>query len=227
MLKLTYDYPLLRILLSAALFFFSVYMMRVAKIGVVFFLVGIVVIYVQSFVDMTDQAEVLVRLVLWVWVAVNYPIALTLLINTVLLPAEPVQQLESGNAAANCWRLTPSLAQSRAGGGPVAGPITRDSIQTGMLTLQKLLRSRRCATPTIGKREAFHLARVATVSRLYRGSGRTCPRRGSDPRQRVVPALRADCRALDEAIRAGEPFTRALPPADRPGHGMPGALRTR
>ncbi|KWE67646.1 hypothetical protein WL77_14250 [Burkholderia ubonensis] len=34
-LKLTYDYPLLRILLASALFFFRVYLMRVARIGVV------------------------------------------------------------------------------------------------------------------------------------------------------------------------------------------------
>ena len=32
-------------------------MMWVAKIGAAFFLVGIIVIYVQSFVDMTDKAE--------------------------------------------------------------------------------------------------------------------------------------------------------------------------
>jgi len=91
--KLTYDYPLLRILLSAALFFISVYMTRVTKIGAAFFLVGIFVIYLQSFVDMTDQAEALVRVSLWVWVAESYAIAVTLLINTVCLPAEPAQQL--------------------------------------------------------------------------------------------------------------------------------------
>src|ERR1700761_9113013 len=137
-LKFTYDYPLLRILLSAALFFFSAYMMRVAKIGAAFFLVGIVVIYVQSFVDMTDQAEALVRIALWVWVAVNYAIAVTLVINTLCLPAEPVQQLEHamlGQLAAVDARLAGvERREPRAG-----GPDSR-SVQASMLTLQKLLR---------------------------------------------------------------------------------------
>lgn len=48
-LKLTFDYPLLRIVTASVLFFVSVYLMRVLKIGVVFFIVAIVVIYVQSF----------------------------------------------------------------------------------------------------------------------------------------------------------------------------------
>ncbi|MEX3812569.1 hypothetical protein AB3X96_20285 [Paraburkholderia sp. BR13439] len=65
MLKLTFDYPLLRILLSAALFFASAYLMRVANIGAAFFVVGIVEIYFQSFVDLTDHAEALVRIALW------------------------------------------------------------------------------------------------------------------------------------------------------------------
>src|ERR1700676_1367200 len=82
LLKFTFDYPLLRLVLASLLFFGSVYFMRVLKIGVVFFIVAIVVIYVQSFVDQTDQADLLIRAVLWVWIAVNYPIALTLVVNT-------------------------------------------------------------------------------------------------------------------------------------------------
>ena len=70
-LKFTYDYPMLRILLSSALFFLSVFLMRVTKVGVLFFLMALVVIYTQSFVDLTPQAEVVIRLVLWVWVAIK------------------------------------------------------------------------------------------------------------------------------------------------------------
>src|SRR6201991_4637003 len=52
LLKLTFDYPLLRIVVASVLFFGSVYLLRVLKIGVVFFIVAIIVIYVQSFVDL-------------------------------------------------------------------------------------------------------------------------------------------------------------------------------
>src|ERR1700688_5033518 len=94
LLKFTFDYPLVRIVVASLMFLGSVYLMRILKIGAVFFIVALIVIYVQSFVDRTDQAEILIRAVLWVWVAVNYPIALTLLINSLLLPAEPQRQLK-------------------------------------------------------------------------------------------------------------------------------------
>ena len=93
---LTFNYPLLRITVASAIFFCCVYMMRaVSKLGLVFFLVAIIVIYAQSFVDLTDNAEQLVRSCLWVWSAVNYPVVVALIINTVFLPAEPERQLRA------------------------------------------------------------------------------------------------------------------------------------
>ncbi|HMC47178.1 MAG TPA: FUSC family protein, partial [Caballeronia sp.] len=88
--RLTFDYPLLRIIVASAIFFCSAYLMRaVAKLGLVFFLVSLIVIYAQTFADQTDNAEALVRDCLWVWVAVNYSVVLSLIINTLFLPAEP------------------------------------------------------------------------------------------------------------------------------------------
>lgn len=220
--KLTYDYPLLRILLSAALFFISVYMTRVTKIGAAFFLVGIFVIYLQSFVDMTDQAEALVRISLWIWVAESYAIAVTLLINTLCLPAEPVQQLENamlGQLAAVHARLG-GLER----GEPGAGGFNARDVQTGMLTLQKLLRFSTMRDPGYRRRQAFHLARVATVSRLYAAAAHLPGTAGAIPAG-IIPALRDACTCLVDAIRTGQRFT--LPDAltNMPDVGMPGALR--
>jgi multidrug resistance protein MdtO len=90
---LTFDYPLLRIIVASAIFFCSVYLMRaVTKLGLVFFLVALIVIYSQSFVDRTDNAEQLVRGLLWVWSAVTYPVVVALIIN----PSP------SGNCARRC-----------------------------------------------------------------------------------------------------------------------------
>src|SRR6201997_4333998 len=138
LLKFTFDYPLLRIVVASVVFFGSVYLLRVLKIGVVFFIVAIVVIYVQSFVDQTDQADLLIRAVLWVWVAVNYPIALALVVNTLLLPAEPQLQLKAEihrQLAALDMRLTQLIDNT-----PNVAPITLAAVQQGALTLQKLLR---------------------------------------------------------------------------------------
>jgi multidrug resistance protein MdtO len=217
LLKFTFDYPLLRIVIASAVFFGSVYLLRVLKIGVVFFVVAIVVIYVQSFVDRTDQADLLIRAVLWVWVAVNYPIALTLVVNTLLLPAEPQLQLEAEmhrQIAALDSRLT-QLIDGTTG----IEPVTLTAVQQGALTLQKLLRFTTMRDARYREHQALQLARIATVSRLYRGASelpRTLPG-ASDAHLAVLRELRANVCALDESLRSDEPFryVRITTPAQR------------
>jgi multidrug resistance protein MdtO len=197
---------LLRIVIASLLFFGSVYLIRVLKIGVVFFIVAIVVIYVQSFVDRTDQADLLIRAVLWVWVAVNYPIALTLVVNTLLLPAEPQLQLKAEihrQLAALETRLTQQID-----GATSAAPITLAAVQQGALSLQKLLRFTTMRDAHYREHQALQLACIATVSRLYRGASElplSWP--GASAAQRaMLRELRANCRALDESVMTGEPY---------------------
>lgn len=206
LLKFTFDYPLLRIVVASVVFFGSVYLLRVLKIGVVFFIVAIVVIYVQSFVDQTDQADLLIRAVLWVWVAVNYPIALALVVNTLLLPAEPQLQLKAEihrQLAALDMRLTQLIDNT-----PNVAPITLAAVQQGALTLQKLLRFTTMRDAHFREHQAAQLACIATVSRLYRGASElpdTWPA-PSPARRAMLSELRANVRALDEAVMSGEPY---------------------
>jgi multidrug resistance protein MdtO len=207
LLKFTFDYPLLRIVIASLLFFGSVYLIRVLKIGVVFFIVAIVVIYVQSFVDRTDQADILIRAVLWVWVAVNYPIALTLMVNTLLLPAEPQLQLKAEihrQLTALQTRLTQLID-----GTTNAVPITLQAVQQGALTLQKLLRFTTMRDAHYREHQALQLACIATVSRLYRGARKLPPGGGpgaTAAQLAMLRELRVNCRALDEAVMSGEPY---------------------
>nr|WP_230459522.1 FUSC family protein [Burkholderia ubonensis] len=220
-LKLTYDYPLPRILLASALFFISVYLMRVAKIGVVFFIVGLIVIYVQTFVDRTDQAELLVRVVLWVWVAVNYAIALTFVINTLFLPAEPVRQLEAAMRG-QLDAIDAALAGLDQGMPAVGAPGAR-AVQVAALTLQKLLRFATMRDAAYRKNQALHLARVATVSRLYAATGHL-PAAAAGLGAEVIPALRDACRSLGDAIRTGARYVAPRALAELTADGLPGAL---
>ncbi|UMZ12086.1 FUSC family protein [Pseudomonas sp. MPFS] len=160
LLKFTYGFPLLRILGASVLFFCSVYLMRVTKVGVVFFVVGIVVIYAQTFVDLTDQAEVVLRLVLWVWVAVSYAIALTLVVNTLLLPAEPAQQLE------NHLRTQLLTVANRLGSSQEGSDLDPARIQRSILASQQLLRFACMRDPRYRNRQAAQLARISSISRL-------------------------------------------------------------
>ncbi|EEA02307.1 hypothetical protein BH160DRAFT_2407 [Burkholderia sp. H160] len=220
-LELTYDYPILRILLSAALFLLSVYMMRVAKIGAAFFVVGIVVIYFQSFVDLTDQAEALVRIALWLWVAVNYPIAITLLINTVCLPAEPVRQLKDAMLG-QLAEVDAGLAYIEGGARGVGSPDARD-VENGTLTLQRLLQFSTMRDANYRRRQAFHLARVATVSRLYAAAAHL-PESTANIPAGVPPALGGACERFAHAIRTGERFTVPERLTNIVDLGMPGAV---
>ncbi|WOD14865.1 FUSC family protein [Paraburkholderia kirstenboschensis] len=206
LLKFTFDYPLLRIVAASLLFFGSVYLIRVLKIGVVFFIVAIVVIYVQSFVDRTDQADVLIRAVLWVWVAVNYPIALTLVVNTLLLPAEPQLQLKAEihrQLTALQTRLTQLID-----GTTNAAPIALAAVQQGALALQKLLRFATMRDPHYCEHQALQLACVATVSRLYRGASELPDTLAgtSAARLAILRELHTNVRALDESVTSGKAY---------------------
>lgn len=205
LLKFTFDYPLLRIVIASLLFFGSVYLMRVLKIGVVFFIVAIVIIYVQSFVDQTDQADLLIRAVLWVWVAVNYPIALTLLVNTLLLPIEPQAQLHAEihrQLDALKTRLTQQID-----GVTDAPPISLAAVQHGALSLQKLLRFATMRDAQYREHQALQLACIATVSRLYRSASALpgeWPRTGAS--DAMLRELRTNCEALDGSVMTREPY---------------------
>lgn len=211
LLKFTFDYPLIRIIAASVLFFGSVYLMRVAKVGPAFFVVAIVIIYVQSFVDRTDNAEELVRLVLWVWVSINYAIALTLLINTFFLPAEPELQLKE-EIHRQLQAVDARLAYLLGGAGP-ASPIGLPAVQRGALTLQKQLKFAMMRDARYRANEARQLAYIATVSRLYYAASELPLKLSSTVPEQVdaLTDLRKACGALDSAISSSLPFLLSKP----------------
>ena len=98
--KWTYDYPLLRLVASTLLFAAAVYLMRVlGKLGLAFFVVALALIYAQTFPSMTGQSEILVRLLLWLWAAINVAVVLTLLVNACFPSAFPARQFQTGTGA--------------------------------------------------------------------------------------------------------------------------------
>lgn len=95
-IKWTYDYPLIRLVASVILFFCAIYLMRVlGKLGLAFFVVALAVIYAQTFPSITSQSEILVRLLLWLWVAINTAILVTLLVNACFQQAFPGYQFKA------------------------------------------------------------------------------------------------------------------------------------
>jgi hypothetical protein len=87
--KFTYGHPELRIPGMALALFLGMWLSRILVIGPLGFLLGFVVAVSQSVGEAIPSPEVLVRDLLWLWVALAYAIALTVVLNLLFLPDTP------------------------------------------------------------------------------------------------------------------------------------------
>jgi multidrug resistance protein MdtO len=117
--RFTFDYPELRIPVMAGTVFVAMYLSRVFVIGPLGFAIGFVIAITQTMEESAPDADSLTRAFLWVWVAIVYPIILTVVINQMLLPADPwkalvralTQRLDAAAAA-----LEKAIKEGLAGG---------------------------------------------------------------------------------------------------------------
>ena len=84
--KFTYGHPELRIPAAAIAIFLGMWLSRVFVLGPIGFIVGFLVAYSQSIGEQIPSPELLVRELLWVWVAVAYGAAITVVLNLLFLP---------------------------------------------------------------------------------------------------------------------------------------------
>jgi multidrug resistance protein MdtO len=84
-----FDYPEYRIPVMAGLIFCAMFLSRTFVIGPLGFAVGFFSALMLTIGEFAPDTETLVRNELWLWVAVVYPIALTVFVNQLLLPADP------------------------------------------------------------------------------------------------------------------------------------------
>src|SRR5437667_1431098 len=87
--KFTYGHPELRIPGMAIALFLGMLLSRVFVIGQLGFLLGFVVAVSQSVGEEIPSPELVVRGLLWLWVALAYAIALTVALNLLFLPDTP------------------------------------------------------------------------------------------------------------------------------------------
>jgi uncharacterized membrane protein YccC len=108
--RFTFDYPELRVPAMAAVLFSGFFASRVLAIGPLGFGVGFVIAATQSIAELMPSADYLVHWLLWFWVAVTYPIALTVLVNLMLprtaqpqtqKPPKPKKRLLAADAFTN------------------------------------------------------------------------------------------------------------------------------
>lgn len=82
--RVTFDFPLLRVFGMATVIFCGMYLSRVFVIGPLGFAFGFVVAITQGIVDEAPTPELTVRALLWLWVIVLYPIAMTVVVDRLL-----------------------------------------------------------------------------------------------------------------------------------------------
>jgi hypothetical protein len=87
--KFTYGHPELRIPGMAIALFLGMWLSRILVFGPLGFLFGFIVAVSQSVGEAAPSPEYLVRGLLWLWVALAYAIALTVVLNLWFLPDTP------------------------------------------------------------------------------------------------------------------------------------------
>jgi uncharacterized membrane protein YccC len=87
--KFTYGHPELRIPGMAIALFLGMWLSRVLVMGPLGFLLGFVIAVSQSVGEEIPSPEQVVRQLLWLWVALAYAIALTVVLNLLFLPDTP------------------------------------------------------------------------------------------------------------------------------------------
>src|SRR5205085_761108 len=87
--KFTYGHPELRIPGMAITLFLGMYVSRIFVLGPLGFIIGFVVAVSQSVGEAVPSPELLVRGLLWLWVAIAYGAGLTVVLNLLFLPDAP------------------------------------------------------------------------------------------------------------------------------------------
>jgi hypothetical protein len=87
--KFTYGHPELRIPGMAIALFLGMWLSRALVMGPLGFLLGFIVAVSQSVGEEIPSPELVVRQLLWLWVALAYAIAVTVVLNLLFLPDPP------------------------------------------------------------------------------------------------------------------------------------------
>lgn len=222
LLKLTIDNPMLRLLGAGAIAFCGMYFMRISKLGSIGYLVALFVFYSQSFADLYDNPELIVRALLWVWVAVAYPIVVTIAVNFLFLPAHPARLL-ADEIARQLGEVRKQLAASRQQSGIPA--LTLDAVERGVQVLHRHLAFATRADEAIAQDKARQLMRIAAIDRLHTAAARLAQLPAaplSTAQLERVRQLEEACLAVEAAV-VGQ--TRCTLAADfTAGHAATGAL---
>jgi multidrug resistance protein MdtO len=169
--RFTFDYPELRVPVMTGLIFTGMFLSRVFVIGPLGFVIGFFTALMQVIGEAAPNTDALVRGTLWLWVAVVYPITLTIFVNQVLLAAHPwrvlvgalTQRLDQAAAA-----LERNIREGSAGG--QANPALLEAAIRGSTPLLALLHFAESKELALKRRHASIIAIIAASEHLLRAT---------------------------------------------------------
>ncbi|HTV42148.1 MAG TPA: FUSC family protein [Candidatus Sulfotelmatobacter sp.] len=163
----TFDYPEVRVPVMACLIYSAMFLSRTFVLGPLGFIIGFFSALMLTVGELAPDTETLVRNELWLWVAIAYPIALTVFVNELLLPTDAWTNLVQGfdirlNAASAA--LNRVIKEGTAGGQinqPLLNLATRGS--GPMLALLHFAESNE---PLVKRRHPFLVERISAASHV-------------------------------------------------------------
>ena len=163
----TFDYPELRVPVMAGLIFSAMFLSRTFVIGPLGFVIGFFSALMQTIGELAPDTDSMVRGQLWLWVAIVYPIALAVLINQLLLPADPwpalvrslLLRLDAASAA-----LERVLKEGSAGG--KTNRALLDLAVRGSTNMLGLLNFAETKDPRLKQRHPFLVETVAAAAHV-------------------------------------------------------------
>lgn len=206
LLKFSIDNPMLRLGGACFLAFCGMYFMRVSKFGTAGYLVAMVVFYAQSFADFYDSPEVITRALLWVWVAVTYPVVITIAINLLLFPPHPERLLnrEIIRQVAEVRRQLEARLQQRA-----IPNLPLVAVEYGIQQLHRHLTFAARAEVAVEREQARYLMRITAVDRLHTAAAHLAqlPAQSLNAHQQArVRQLIQACQSVELAVIEGTRF---------------------
>ncbi|MFW2275959.1 FUSC family protein [Burkholderia orbicola] len=199
----TFGYPAWRIVLVVALLLGCLFMMRASKLGPVFYMIALVVVNVQGYFDQVSSGELVVRGILWIWVASIYPLTICLLINALFLPIEPLPQLKA-EVGRQLMQVDGVLARAM-GESSAEASFDRSDLPYGVLAVQKLLRFAWMRDKAFQTGHARHIELTAALSMLREQA--LCAEEQADmPTSQHLAALRKACSRLNNCIQEEKRF---------------------
>lgn len=203
--------PALRLPLMAASTFIAIYLTRTMTLGPVAFLAGFVLVLSQTLIDEFPTLEALTRFVLWLWVVIMVPVAVTVLVNLL------IGETPSGLARRTALRLLATLAAALRQGEAV--PLRRAEAEA--VELLELRQHAGMLDPSLRGRTAIDTMLIETLAELLALCRRLPPETPVAARLPLAQACEA-CAAAFERDEAPASWStaaidiEALSPAARP-----------